>query len=837
MRISGLLYLGLALSGVAFVRVVAALEDDDELFPFVPLTQEEDHAEEPTIRRVLRQIQFIPQGGGSFASSSAGPGGAFAQSGASGSFSSAASGTCNCQPIVVCASELAQISQNCALPDGNRGVCCPANSLSNSPDSPSSNNRLFTAPRINVSLRPLTTHQVNAACHKGNQSVTTLRQIENELVKAGMVIKRGTPAAGHLRVFRTTRQAEQLNTDAQAILEASRAMVVDNQLTQGEGGHGLRQVPVRQTILAERCPRPPRCSNQQKYRTSDGSCNNQRHPTWGLTNMPFQRVMPPKYDDGVSNPRIKAVDGSGLPNVRDIANNVLVDNDLPDQQFTLSVMQWAQFVDHDIAHTPFPHLPGRNGIECCPGGREVTGPARHQNCWPIGISKNDAFFGPQGRECMNFVRSMLSIDEECTMGYAEQMNALTDWLDGSAIYGSDLEMQRSIRSFRNGQLRTSGSNMLPLAPNNGGECEAELRGSNCLLAGDSRVNEQPGLTAIHTVFMREHNRVARELQRINPGWSDEALFQEARRIVVAEYQHITYNEWLPIIVGSQFMRSFGISTRQNGFSFDYSPNINPTINNEFATAAFRFGHTLVQGVIQLFSENGGVSTIKLRDHFNSPHLIQQPGRMDDILRSLVRQPAQQFDSFVTQDLSNHLFQTPRQKFGMDLMSINIHRGRDHGIATYNEIRDICGLPNARTFNDLTDQIPAQIVQRLQRMYRNVDDIDFFVGGISERPVSGGLLGHTFLCIVGDQFARLKKGDRYFYDLGGHAGAFNEGQVQELRRASWARILCDNSDNMRSVQPLAFRLSTNQFNQPVDCNNNAQIPKMNLDLWRNERPQA
>lgn len=68
--------------------------------------------------------------------------------------------------------------------------------------------------------------------------------------------------------------------------------------------------------------------------------------------------------------------------------------------------------------------------------------------------------------------------------------------------------------------------------------------------GDGRVNEQVNLALMHTVWLREHNRVAKELARLHPNWSDEALFQEARRVVVAEMQHITYNEFLPIILGT-----------------------------------------------------------------------------------------------------------------------------------------------------------------------------------------------------------------------------------------------------------------------------------------------
>ena len=108
---------------------------------------------------------------------------------------------------------------------------------------------------------------------------------------------------------------------------------------------------------------------------------------------------------------------------------------------------------------------------------------------------------------------------------------------------------------------------------------------------------------------------------------------------------------------------------------------------------------------------------------------------------------------------------------MDLMTLNIERGRDHGIPTYNQIRRICGLPVARTFDDITDQIPASLVNRMRTVYASVDDIDFFVGGITERPVSDGLLGWTFTCIIGDQFVRARQGDRFFYDLGGQPGSF------------------------------------------------------------------
>lgn len=119
--------------------------------------------------------------------------------------------------------------------------------------------------------------------------------------------------------------------------------------------------------------------------------------------------------------------------------------------------------------------------------------------------------------------------------------------------------------------------------------------TNQIFAGDARSNEHPNLAVTHTIFMREHNRLVTELAYLNPFWDDERLYQEARRILVAQTQHITYNEWLPIVIGVPKMQELGLLPLQHGFSDDYDDSINPTILNEFGAAAFRFGHTLIQG--------------------------------------------------------------------------------------------------------------------------------------------------------------------------------------------------------------------------------------------------
>nr|CAA62752.1 peroxinectin [Pacifastacus leniusculus] len=742
---------------------------------------------------------------------------------------------CNCVPAVVCASELDQLKDTCTTGGGAPGVCCPANALTAAaPAKGTADNRIFSGATVSVSLNPLDPKMMEASFKKGLELSNKIKQIEQNLIKNSVVLSSFTPAGQHLRVFSVSPQAKAMDRRANAIIAASTNLVDDFNLDQRQGSFGLRTLPVSGTDLGQMCPQNPTCTPNSKYRTIDGSCNNLANPTWGMSNTPNQRILPPTYDDGVHLPRSRSADGSPLPPPRPISNNVLLDVNQPDELFTSSVMQWAQFIDHEFAHVPFPTLENGDGIECCPNGTQASGTLSHPRCFPIDLT-GDPFYGPLGSTCMNFVRSMVAVGvgSACAFGYADELNQLTHWIDASMVYGSTAEEERELRAGQNGLLKVSANNLLPINPNQGGSCEARVRGAKCFMAGDSRVNEQPGLTALHTLLVRQHNLVARDLKALNPQWSDNALFQETRRIIIAQTQHIIFNEWLPIILGKDFMKSFGLTVLRSGFSADYNPNINPNMNSEFSTAAFRFGHTLVQGTLRLFTPSGGVDTIRMRDHFNSPHLIETQGRLDDIVRSLTQLAIQKYDSFITQDLSNHLFQTPRFNFGMDLMSLNIQRGRDHGIATYNSMRQVCGLPRARTFNDLTDQISPENVQKLARIYKNVDDIDLFVGGITENSVRGGLLGWTFLCIVGDQFARLKKGDRYFYDLGGQAGSFTEPQLQQIRASSWARIICDTA-NVPAVQPLAFRQTNSRFNQPVPCNNPA-IPRPNWAPWKGERP--
>ncbi|CAG0894317.1 unnamed protein product [Cyprideis torosa] len=155
-----------------------------------------------------------------------------------------------------------------------------------------------------------------------------------------------------------------------------------------------------------------------------------------------------------------------------------------------------------------------------------------------------------------------------------------------------------------------------------------------------------------------------------------------------------------------------------------------------------------------------------------------------------------------------LFKEEGRRFGMDLMALNIQRGRDHGLASYNDYREICALGRLRDWTAFERVFGRELTSRFQRVYESVDDIDLFAGGSVEPLVPGTELGPTFLCINGDMFARLQKGDRFYYELGGEPHSFSPEQLDQIRRVSLARVLCDNSEALRVIQPLVMaRIST------------------------------
>ena len=262
-----------------------------------------------------------------------------------------------------------------------------------------------------------------------------------------------------------------------------------------------------------------------------------------------------------------------------------------DPRYNLMVMQWGQFIDHDFAMTPQYKGPDNSPIDCS----SCDSPRHHRGCFPILVPQADNFYPRTGgRRCMKFLRSLPG---QQRLGSREQLNAVSHWLDGSMVYGSDPCMAAKLRApapLSHLLVMTDNSprkDLLPLTRDNP-ECEAADK--KCFMAGDERVNEHPGLSMIHTMVAREHNRIAAQLRTINNHWDQEKVFQETRRIVVALIQHITYSEFLPRVLGPDMMAEFSLSLLPGGHTSPshYDQHCEAVILNEFAGAAFRLFLTL-----------------------------------------------------------------------------------------------------------------------------------------------------------------------------------------------------------------------------------------------------
>ena len=225
--------------------------------------------------------------------------------------------------------------------------------------------------------------------------------------------------------------------------------------------------------------------------------------------------------------------------------------------------------------------------------------ARDQNdeeelrvCYNIDVEEDDLFYANRTQK-LPITRS----DGICSGSVREQFNILTSFIDGSQIYGSDDDLAKRLRTLKNGLLKVHRLGpTLPTRSQTG--LLDEHFGSEDLVAGDIRAIEQPGLASMHSLFVNEHNRIAKQIKKSDENLDDEEIYQQTRRIVIAELQNIVYNEFLPIILGEKFVKDHNLNLPSIESSSTYEDAINPTLSNEFATFAFRFGHTLIPNFVR-----------------------------------------------------------------------------------------------------------------------------------------------------------------------------------------------------------------------------------------------
>jgi hypothetical protein len=504
-----------------------------------------------------------------------------------------------------------------------------------------------------------------------------------------------------------------------------------------------------------------------QYRTIDGTDN---HPeNLGAAHAVICQKTTLSYEDGISQPAAPA-----RVNPRIISNYVFDQNERVDNSLALSDFVWAfgQFLDHDIS------LVGDN----------------HDEALPVSVIEDDEFFKTGDVIVMD--RSIAAegsgTDIDNPRSYK---NEITSFIDASNVYGSDEERALWLRDSQSniGLLKVSQGDLLPWNTDNG-----ELNGSTTssgipemdnidvytnrsFVAGDSRANENPLLISMHTIFVREHNRICKELAVANPGWSGDKIYLEARKWVGAYMQAITYFEWLP--AQGIFLPSYN----------SYNESFDPSVSNVFSAAAFRMGHTLINSSL-IRMENDGVEmqtgNIELRDAYFNPTLINISGGIEPYLIGMATNLQQEFDCKMVDDLRNFLFaDTPNGAFGLDLAAINIQRGRERGLPDFNTVRYNFGLPRINDFLGITGD--SETAEVLSQIYEgDFNDIDPWVGMLAEEHEPGALMGKTVMTILEKQFQALRDGDRFYFE---NDASFSSEEIESIKNTTLHDIITRNTD--------------------------------------------
>lgn len=539
-------------------------------------------------------------------------------------------------------------------------------------------------------------------------------------------------------------------------------------------------------------------TNSTEHRLFCGAFNNQIRPEIGMRGTPLLSAAP-RFSVKFNGLRT-AADGSELPNARVVSNSVFKRGERPSTCPAVSdlFVHFVQFLEHDMIRTVFPENPA----DCTCADSDLL--STDSECASIPIAPDDPDFGgpdhmgnAQPIECIKLKRVLKGDSLDCK-DWAEVINMNTHWLDLDIIYREDLKKT-------NGKLKVSHTNkkdFLPKCDVMDDDCppcgdEAKSRKSN-----EPRAHACPMQTLLHTMFHRNHNLMVDTLKARYSGLPGKMYFQYARKINIAIWQNIVYKEVLPIIIGEEAMKEFMLEPLDSGFFEDYDESIDARVSDALGIA-LRFGHSMIKKHLTLENSNGELSYEPLIDHFGDCTFIET-NEEADLLRGVMSYGAQ-FDNCVTTSLKPVV----HDKSIIDIMAIDVQRGRDMGMAGYNRFRQFCRKKNfgaVASFDDLHNEISSDDIKMLKSLYGNVNDIDLVVGMMLEQVWAGDrIVGPTIACIIAEQFRRLKFGDRFYYE---NRSEHRDDQVVELvlskiRDVNFATLACWVLNGLDEVPKAAF----------------------------------
>ncbi|XP_017488439.1 PREDICTED: chorion peroxidase isoform X1 [Rhagoletis zephyria] len=579
------------------------------------------------------------------------------------------------------------------------------------------------------------------------------------------------------------------------------------------------------------------CDFNARYRTANGVCNNKAHPRlYGAAMVPYRRMVAPDYADGIWLPRVShAKNGTQLPPARKVSLDIHRASYDTDSNFTVMLAVFGQFLDHDITATSLSSSEEGESINCC----SLPSTNIHPECFSVPILPDDPYYQRYNVTCLNFVRSAPAPTGH--FGPRQQLNQATAFIDASAVYGNNEQRQRHLRNMLNGTIRmyktSDGRELLPISTDLDDGCNrAQMvrEGKYCFEAGDDRANENLLLTSMHLLWARHHNYLARGLQAVNPHWDDEMVFQESRKILSAKMAHITYNEFLPILLGRKLAEKKGLLPNANDLDAPdtYDRNVDPRIANCFAGAAFRFAHTLLPGVLNATRDNNTPEAIELHKMLFNPFSLWNEHGIDRALLTATNTAVLRVDRFFSYEVTQKIFEGNTDEdmkplCGLDLVSLNIQRGRDHGLPAYPVFRKHCKLPPVDTWEEMATAIDADTLQSIRNIYSSPHDVDVYTGALSEPPLDDSIFGPLLACLVSDQFMRLKRGDSHWYERKIGPQRFTKAQLREIYNVTLSKIICRNSDAVQQVRLYVMERRKDPGNGYVNC---SEIGEFNFSSW-------
>jgi len=514
-----------------------------------------------------------------------------------------------------------------------------------------------------------------------------------------------------------------------------------------------------------------------EYRPFNGTGNNINNPTWGAAFSPYIRLNIPNiyYSDNKFSPRAYMVDGRIYPSGRQISNRLFARQHLLTPRNVSDVHTYYGMVITGDISSVAQNVPALGG----------------ETPLLIPVPMCDPFFDVActGTSIIFCLRNTAFPGTGTATGNPRQhFNTNTHFIDLSNVYGNGCTTGGLCPPWRTGNgghiTKVWYTFFLKLVPQQ----------TQWFMGGDIRINKTPPVTSIIETYHREHNRLADQFAAQNPSWSDEQLFQEARKWLIAFHQKISTREYLGALLGEPLDPYAG-----------YNPNTNPSLENAFPANSFRYGHPEINSVMRRTDAAGNEipeGNYVTRDVLFKPLIttFNQVG-IEPVLLGLTYSIQGLIGLGWSNDVRNMPFGGITPSYGPlnDLAAINIHRSRDQGLPNYNMMRVAYGFPPKTTWAEFSNDTDIQ--QGLASLYTTPDDVDAYVGGIIEPHKPAAALGELWWTMVKEQFSRSRNGDRFWYE--NPNGQFTADEISEIYNTTLPLIIMRNTNITGLEQNIFF----------------------------------